>query len=50
MVSGEYFPTRIPHPSLSPPGNLSQKKLGVGDLVVVSGEAKRLGRISDTSG
>jgi len=29
MPSGEFFPVGIPHPSLSPPGKPSQKKLGV---------------------
>jgi len=30
MDPGESFPAGIPYPSLSPPGNPSEKKLGVG--------------------
>jgi hypothetical protein len=32
MASGEFFPAGIPHPSLSPPGDPREKKLGVGEL------------------
>jgi hypothetical protein len=30
MPPGEFFPAGIPHPSLSPPGDPGEGKLGVG--------------------
>jgi hypothetical protein len=30
VLSGEFFPAGIPHPSPSPPGNYNEKKLGMG--------------------
>jgi hypothetical protein len=42
MPSEEFFPAGIPHPSLSPPGNHSEKKLGVGIPTSFGAERRRL--------